>query len=71
MEIREKIIDYLTRNRVSTTEVADCLGKTGVIPNLMPCTSGHYRRFPRLLSAPAYSQISANTSVLHSGFSYP
>ena len=37
------IIDYLNRNRVSTTEVADCLGKTGVLPNLMPCVSGHYR----------------------------
>lgn len=27
MEMREKIIDYLVRNRVSTTEVADALGK--------------------------------------------
>ena len=26
MEIRERIIDYLVRNRVSTTEVADALG---------------------------------------------
>ena len=42
-EISEKIIDYLTRNRVSTTEVADCLGKTGVLPNLMPCNSGFYK----------------------------
>ena len=41
--ITERIIDYLTRNRVSTTEVADCLGKTGVLPNLMPCNQGHYR----------------------------
>lgn len=27
MEITEKIIDYIKRNQVSTTEVADCLGK--------------------------------------------
>ena len=43
MEIRDKIIDYLVRNRVSTTEVADCLGKTGALPDIMPCNSGHYR----------------------------
>lgn len=43
MDIREKIIDYLTRNRVSTTEVADVLGKTGVLPNLMPVNKGHYK----------------------------
>lgn len=41
--IRDKIIDYLNRNRVSTTEVADCLGKTGVLPNLMPCNRGFYK----------------------------
>lgn len=43
MSIQEKIIDYLVRNRVSTTEVADCLGKTGVLPNLMPCNQGYYK----------------------------
>ncbi len=43
MEIQEKIIDYLVRNRVSTTEVADVLGKTGALPNVMPCNPGHYR----------------------------
>ena len=43
MDIREQIIDYLVRNRVSTTEVADCLGKSGAIPGLMPCNVGHYR----------------------------
>ncbi len=41
--IREAIIDYLVRNRVSTTEVADCLGKSGVIPGLMPCNQGFYK----------------------------
>lgn len=41
--IAEDIIDYLVRNRVSTTEVADCLGKTGVLPKLMPCNQGYYK----------------------------
>ena len=41
--LTERIIDYLVRNRVSTTEVADCLGKTGVLPDLMPCNQGYYK----------------------------
>ncbi len=36
------IIDYIRRNRVSTTEVADCLGKTGAIPNVSSLTPGHF-----------------------------
>ena len=43
MYIKEQIIDYLVRNRVSTTEVADCLGKTGVLPNIMPVNRGYYK----------------------------
>lgn len=43
MTIKEEILDYLVRNRVSTTEVADVLGKTGVMPNLMPINRGHYK----------------------------
>ncbi len=43
MDIMEKIIDYLMRNRVSTTEVADALGKTGVIEDVMPINRGHFR----------------------------
>ena len=36
MEIREKIIEYIKTNKVSTTEVADCLGKSGVIDDIYP-----------------------------------
>ena len=43
MSILNDILDYLVRNRVSTTEVADVLGKTGVLPDLMPVNTGHYR----------------------------
>lgn len=42
-DITQKMIDYLVRNRVSTTEVADALGKTGVLPNLMPVNQGYYK----------------------------
>ena len=42
MEIREKIINYIKVNKVSTTEVADCLGKKGVIPNVMPINRGKF-----------------------------
>lgn len=42
MEIKEKIIKYITKNRVSTTEVADCLGKSGALPGVLPLTPQHF-----------------------------
>lgn len=41
--MKEKIIDYIKRNRVSTTEVADCLGKSGAIENVLPINRGHFK----------------------------
>lgn len=41
--MKNKIIDYIKRNRVSTTEVADCLGKTGVLENVLPINQGHFK----------------------------
>ena len=41
--IKDKIIDYLIRNRVSTTDVADALGKKGNLPGIMPINIGHYQ----------------------------
>jgi len=41
-EIEEKIKHFLTRNRVSTTEVADCLGKCGVLEGIYPINPGLY-----------------------------
>lgn len=38
-----KILDYITRNRVSTTEVADALGKTGALNNVSPICRGHHK----------------------------
>ncbi len=42
MEIKEKIINYISKNRVSTTEVADCLGKSGAVQDVYPLTPGHF-----------------------------
>lgn len=40
--MRDKIIEFIKENRVSTTEVADCLGKTGALPNVLPLISGQF-----------------------------
>ena len=37
-----EIIEFIKRNRVSTTDVADCLGKTGHVAGLMPVNRGHF-----------------------------
>ncbi len=42
MDIKEKIITYIKQNRVSTTEVADCLGKSGGVESVVPLNSGHF-----------------------------
>lgn len=41
--MKNQIIDYIKRNRVSTTEIADCLGKSGVIENALPINRGHFK----------------------------
>ena len=43
MQMREQIVDYIKRNRVTTTEVADCLGKSGAVDGVMPINRGHFR----------------------------
>lgn len=42
MEIKDKIIKYIKKNRVSTTEVADCLGKSGALQDVLPLTPRHF-----------------------------
>jgi regulator of RNase E activity RraA len=41
-----QIIDRIRRNRISTTEVADCLGKSGALPNVIPLNRQHFRVGP-------------------------
>lgn len=40
---REKLIEYIRNNRVSTTEVADCLGKDGVVSGVIPMVAGLHK----------------------------
>lgn len=42
-ESEKKIIDYIKRNRISTTEIADCLGKKGNLPGIYPVTPGMHK----------------------------
>lgn len=42
MSIQERIIDYIKKNRVSTTEIADCLGKKGVLKDAKALNRGHF-----------------------------
>lgn len=43
MNYQEQILDYCIANRISTTEVADALGKKGVIPNVQPINFNQFR----------------------------
>jgi regulator of RNase E activity RraA len=42
-EWKDRIIDYIKRNRVSSTEIADCLNKTGAVPDVRPVGYGHFK----------------------------
>lgn len=41
--LRDKIVEYIWENRISTTEVADCLGKTGALSEILPINSGQFK----------------------------
>jgi regulator of RNase E activity RraA len=46
MKIQAKIIDLIRRNRISTTEVADCMGKSGLVAGVRPITPGKHKVGP-------------------------
>ena len=46
MNYQNEIIEYCVSNRVSTTEVADALGKNGVIPKMQPINFNHFHVGP-------------------------
>lgn len=46
MNYAAEILDYCRKNRVSTTEVADALGKSGVFPKVQPVNPHQYRVGP-------------------------
>lgn len=41
--MKSEIINYIKRNRVTSTEVADCLGKSGCLENVFPLNRGHFK----------------------------
>jgi len=41
--VEEKIIKKIYNNRISTSQVSDCLGKTGALRNVTPINFGHFR----------------------------
>jgi len=46
MSLMQEIVETIKINRISTTEVADCLGKSGVLPNILPLTPGFHKVGP-------------------------
>ena len=53
--MKDLIINYNWRNRVSTSEVADCLGKSGRLNGDTPIKRGHFRA-DRVISFFAFYQ---------------
>jgi 4-hydroxy-4-methyl-2-oxoglutarate aldolase len=43
MNYLNETISYIRKNRVSTTEVADAMGKVGALPNLLPINSDQFK----------------------------
>jgi regulator of RNase E activity RraA len=41
-DIQKRIIDLIETNKISTTEVADALGKSGHIPDVLPINKNHH-----------------------------
>lgn len=41
--MKDKIISYIKKNRVSATEVADCLNKTGAVSGVQAVNRGHFK----------------------------
>lgn len=41
--LAQKLIDYIEQNQVSTTEIGDCLQKTGAVQKVLPLVNGIFR----------------------------
>ena len=55
MDIADQIVEYIELNRVSTTEVADVLGKTGELDPQMRCLTPRSRAVGKLFYAPSFN----------------
>ena len=58
--IRKEIIEYIQKNKVSTTEVADCLNKSGALPGVKAVNRRHFAVGPIKW---VYAYNSSNWSV--------
>ena len=41
-KMMDEIVNYIRRMRTSSTEVGDCLGKTGVVKDCFPVNRGNF-----------------------------
>lgn len=48
--VQLSIIEKIKKNRISTTEIADCLDKTGAVPGVGALNRGHFRVGPVFFS---------------------
>lgn len=55
MDLTERIIDYIEKNRISTTEIADCLGKTGLLDNKLKPIVPRKRAVGKIFYAPSFN----------------
>lgn len=65
MDYADKILEYCIANRVSTTEVADALGKSGVLPKVQPVNFNQFRAGPvRLIFTANNSNYAVHEQIL-------
>lgn len=67
MAVQEQLIRKIIRNRISTTEIADCLDKSGALAGVMPLNRGHFRVGPVFFT---YAFNESNWD-LHEQIQYP
>jgi len=60
MTIQTRIIDLIRRNRISTTEVADCMNKSGLVPGARAVNLGKHKVGPVFW---AYSYNESNWAI--------
>ena len=60
VSIHDDVVNFIRDNRVSTTEVADALGKQGVLPDVLPVNQG---KFAVGLIRPIFAAFESNHAV--------
>jgi 4-hydroxy-4-methyl-2-oxoglutarate aldolase len=60
VSIQDDVVNFIRDNRVSTTEVADALGKQGVLPDVLPVNHGKFAVGP---IRPIFAAFESNYAV--------